>query len=535
MHKFENKDINSIWHELKLMNNKTDDDKTAMFFKDNGIKIMTLDIKMYLQQIPEADWKLGNNSKYALSGNYFFKRLKAKAPSKVHDFLLNTKLSSTINSFVARFEDYCNLSDSDCQYLKYKGENAKYNHVYVFEKVNFEKLDYYFGSKNIKEYMRVLDDLNHFFNALNIAGITYHDVCWDNIVWNKTTNKLCVIDLDNMVESADTYESLIVLGSPLFHVSFFKFSEKYATTRSLLHDIKFLNLCIYHNMFFAFVLGFSQNDKRFNQMNYSSSVNAFVTKYVEGDYIDTLENENTKCYSYITIDKEFANVLKKATDVVSSYIEGNYSGNPFAYMASLANELAHEIPAKPEQHKPVQFPVQPKPVSPPPIYKSEKSDKSFTGPKPHSNRIFVVHGHDDGMKEAVARTLEKVGLQPIILQEQANCGNTIIEKFEACSENVTFAVVLISPDDKGYAKDQEVESVNYRARQNVIMELGYFMGKLGRKNVVALYKNERNFELPSDFSGVLFTLFDSNNGWKLALAKELYTAGYDIDLKKLLL
>lgn len=83
-------------------------------------------------------------------------------------------------------------------------------------------------------------------------------------------------------------------------------------------------------MFFAFVLGFSQNDKRFNQMNYSSSVNAFVTKYVEGDYIDTLENENTKCYSYITIDKEFANVLKKATDVVSSYIEGNYSGNPFA-------------------------------------------------------------------------------------------------------------------------------------------------------------------------------------------------------------
>jgi len=165
-------------------------------------------------------------------------------------------------------------------------------------------------------------------------------------------------------------------------------------------------------------------------------------------------------------------------------------------------------------------------------YKKNISEK-VVAVKPKSNQIFIVHGHDNEMKETVARVLTNIGLEPIILHEQANLGRTIIEKFESCSENVSFAVVLLSPDDFGYKKDQPPESAMLRARQNVILELGYFMGKLGRKNVVALNKGGTDFEVPSDILGILYISFDPYNGWKLALAKELETAGYEIDFRKL--
>jgi predicted nucleotide-binding protein len=168
-----------------------------------------------------------------------------------------------------------------------------------------------------------------------------------------------------------------------------------------------------------------------------------------------------------------------------------------------------------------------------PGYKKENSDNKVIKPKPQSNQIFIVHGHDNEMKETVARALKNIGLEPIILHEQENLGKTIIEKFESCSENVSFAIVLLSPDDLGYKKDQPPESAMFRARQNVILELGYFMGKLGRKNVVALHRSGTNFELPSDILGILYIPFDPYNGWKLSLAKELKGAGYDIDFGKL--
>jgi predicted nucleotide-binding protein len=169
----------------------------------------------------------------------------------------------------------------------------------------------------------------------------------------------------------------------------------------------------------------------------------------------------------------------------------------------------------------------------PPGYKKTKSNERITGLISQNNQIFVVHGHDYEMKETVARSLKNVGLEPIILHEQESLGKTIIEKFEFCSESVSFAVVLLSPDDLGYKKDKSPEFVMLRARQNVILELGYFMGKLGRKNVVALHRHEANFEFPSDILGILYIPFDPYNGWKLTLAKELKAAGYDIDFGKL--
>src|SRR5262249_31056015 len=105
--------------------------------------------------------------------------------------------------------------------------------------------------------------------------------------------------------------------------------------------------------------------------------------------------------------------------------------------------------------------------------------------KTKSNRIFIVHGHDNEMKVSVARTIEQLGLKPIILHEQPDKGLTIIEKFVNYSD-VGFAVVLLSPDDMGYPKISTPDKARPRARQNVVLELGFFLGKLGRSHVLAL-------------------------------------------------
>ena len=101
----------------------------------------------------------------------------------------------------------------------------------------------------------------------------------------------------------------------------------------------------------------------------------------------------------------------------------------------------------------------------------------------------------------MARFLEKLGLQPIILHEQPNSGRTIIEKFETYSSDISFAIVLLTPDDIGGINENDQEQ-QPRARQNVIMELGYFMGRLGRTRVCALHKG--GVELPSDYQGVVY-------------------------------
>jgi predicted nucleotide-binding protein len=150
-----------------------------------------------------------------------------------------------------------------------------------------------------------------------------------------------------------------------------------------------------------------------------------------------------------------------------------------------------------------------------------------------STRVFLVHGHDDGMKQNVARTLSKLGLDPIILHEKPNQGRTIIEKFTEYS-NVSFAVVLLSPDDVGGSRSTAPADLKPRARQNVILELGYFLGRLGRARVVALYRQSEGFEMPSDYSGVLFVPYDDAGRWQFDLLKELKTSGYAVDANKLL-
>lgn len=144
-------------------------------------------------------------------------------------------------------------------------------------------------------------------------------------------------------------------------------------------------------------------------------------------------------------------------------------------------------------------------------------------------KVFVVHGHDDGAKEAVARFLKNLDLEPVILHEQPNAGKTIIEKFEHYS-NVGFAVVLLTPDDAGAVKGSKYKPVS-RARQNVVFELGYFFAKLKREKVCALYKE--GVELPSDMHGVLYTLMDERGAWRTELAKEMKHAGLTVDMNKI--
>lgn len=150
--------------------------------------------------------------------------------------------------------------------------------------------------------------------------------------------------------------------------------------------------------------------------------------------------------------------------------------------------------------------------------------------KSKSKDIFIVHGRDEVTKESVERFIKKLGLNPIILHKQPNAGRTIIEKFEDYS-NVGFAIVLLTPDDNGSSID-EPNGVKRRARQNVIFELGYFIGKVGRENVCALYKE--GVEIPSDYQGVLYLPMDTNNGWQLSLAREIKQAGIEIDLNKVI-
>jgi len=145
-----------------------------------------------------------------------------------------------------------------------------------------------------------------------------------------------------------------------------------------------------------------------------------------------------------------------------------------------------------------------------------------------SRKVFIVHGHDEGAREAVARFLERIEFEAIILIEQPNQGRTVIEKVVAHGD-VGFAVVLLTPDDEGGKKG---ETTRPRPRQNVLLELGYFVGRLGRERVCALTRG--NIELPSDFGGVVYEPFDAGGGWRQAIARELQAAGFDIDWNKVM-
>jgi predicted nucleotide-binding protein len=147
-----------------------------------------------------------------------------------------------------------------------------------------------------------------------------------------------------------------------------------------------------------------------------------------------------------------------------------------------------------------------------------------------SREIFIVHGRDDAAKTEVARLVERAGLETIILHEQPNGGRTIIQKFEDHGSAAGFAIIVMTPDDVG---GLDLNALQPRARQNVIGEMFWFAGRLGRERVCALKKGA--IEVPTDFAGVGYVDMDSSGAWKKDVLRELDHAGYkDLDWQKAL-
>lgn len=162
----------------------------------------------------------------------------------------------------------------------------------------------------------------------------------------------------------------------------------------------------------------------------------------------------------------------------------------------------------------------------------QEKTKQFGKNEKTSNSVFIVHGKDNVSKLELARMLEKLGFAPIILSEQPDKGRTIIEKLEHETIDIGFVFVILTPDDVGMERElyeKKTDGLCYRARQNVILELGYFVGKIGRSRICCLYKGD--VELPSDIHGVVYKQFDKSiEECFRGIIDELKAAGYEIRL-----
>ena len=146
-----------------------------------------------------------------------------------------------------------------------------------------------------------------------------------------------------------------------------------------------------------------------------------------------------------------------------------------------------------------------------------------------NKRVFIVHGHDEAIEVKASQLIKDLGLEPVILHEESDKGQTIIEKLERCTD-VGFGIILYTPCDHG--GEMGSDSMMPRARQNVVFEHGMLIGKLGRGRVCALLKGD--IEKPSDISGIIYKTIEEKGMWRIEVAKELDEAGYDVDMNKLL-
>lgn len=247
--------------------------------------------------------------------------------------------------------------------------------------------------------------------------------------------------------------------------------------------------------------------------------------------VEELEKNEKDYYKWDSYNSEFLknsfnnedNIYKRHYDQVNSsfFITGG-SNNPSARLKDLKEDIQNKVDN-------LESLVEKAELIKSNVEINLEAPTSHDRSKKDTSNVFIVHGHNTSILQNVARTIEKLGLTPIILHEQANAGRTIIEKFEGHS-NVGFAIILLTDDDEGKAKT-EID-LKRRARQNVVLELGYFIGKLSRSKVLPLYSE--GVEVPSDIHGLLYVPLDKAENWKFAIVKELKAAGYSVDANKLL-
>ena len=170
------------------------------------------------------------------------------------------------------------------------------------------------------------------------------------------------------------------------------------------------------------------------------------------------------------------------------------------------------------------------------LYSTEKSMTLTQQEMAGSNlrrRVFVVCGTDGEMKQAVTNALTKLRLVPIVMCEEPSQGRKIVERFQDYAD-IGFAVVLLSPDDFAYSKDESPTRRKLRPRQDVVFELGFLLGKLGKGNLLVFCREFIDFEGPTDFEGMKVTAFDDRDSWKFALMRELTDCGYNVDANRIL-
>ncbi len=150
-----------------------------------------------------------------------------------------------------------------------------------------------------------------------------------------------------------------------------------------------------------------------------------------------------------------------------------------------------------------------------------------------TRKVFVVYGHDMNARTQLEAMLRRWDIEPLIIDQLVSSGNTIIEKLEENTGKVNFGIVLATPDDIGYAKDSE-DKKKYRVRQNVVLELGMLLAKVGRAKVAILLSQAEEMEKPSDIDGLIYIPFKDNvEETKVSLAKEMLRNGYPLDIEKL--
>jgi predicted nucleotide-binding protein len=148
--------------------------------------------------------------------------------------------------------------------------------------------------------------------------------------------------------------------------------------------------------------------------------------------------------------------------------------------------------------------------------------------------VFVVYGHDQQSRDQLEAMLRRWRLEPLILDQLPTEGQTVIEKLESAMAEADFGVILATPDDEGYRNGRPDEKA-YRARQNVVLEMGMLLAKLGRENVAILLKTQEKMERPSDITGLIYIPFSDNIAKEagISLAKAMDARGYKIDIARL--